>query len=84
MTDQLNEQDRPVLDVAVVLLNRVKQTAHLVDKTGITSRKPYESSGSGAELRTLDYENPGSNPVLHVKTLDKFFSLYIAPVHSAE
>ena len=23
-----------------------------------------ERSGSGVELRTLDYENPGSNPVL--------------------
>ena len=23
-----------------------------------------ECSGSGVELRTLDYENPGSNPVL--------------------
>ena len=23
-----------------------------------------ESNGSGVELRTLDYENPGSNPVL--------------------
>ena len=40
-------------------------------------------SGSGVELRTLDYENPGSNPGCGVKTLGKFFSLYIAPVHSA-
>ena len=23
-----------------------------------------ERNGSGVELRTLDYENPGSNPVL--------------------
>ena len=43
-----------------------------------------ERSGSGVELRTLDYENPGSNPGCGVKTLGKFFSLYIAPVHSAE
>ena len=43
-----------------------------------------ERSGSGVELRTLDYENPGSNPGCGVKTLGKFCSLYIAPVHSAE
>ena len=42
-----------------------------------------QRSGSGVELRTLDYENPGSNPGCGVKTLGKFFSLYIAPVHSA-
>ena len=29
-----------------------------------------ERNGSGVELRTLDHENPGSNPV---KTLGKFF-----------
>ena len=28
-----------------------------------------ERSGSGVELRTLDYENPGSNPGCGVKTL---------------
>ena len=39
-----------------------------------------ERSGSGVEL---DYENPGSNPGCGAKTLGKFFSLYIAPVHSA-
>ena len=33
----------------------------------------YERSGSGVELRTLDYENPGSNPGCGVKTLGKFF-----------
>ena len=32
-----------------------------------------EHSGSGLELRTLDYENPGSNPGCSVKTLGKFF-----------
>ena len=32
-----------------------------------------ECSGSGVELRTLDYENPGSNPDCGVKTLGKFF-----------
>ena len=32
-----------------------------------------ERSGSGVELRTLDYENPGSNPGCDVKTLGKFF-----------
>ena len=30
-------------------------------------------SGSGVGLRTLDYENPGSNPGCCVKTLGKFF-----------
>ena len=29
--------------------------------------------GSGVELRTLDYENQGSNPGCGVKTLGKFF-----------
>ena len=48
------------------------------------SRDRVERSGSGVELRTLDYENPGSNPGCGVKTLGKFFSLYIAPVHPAE
>ena len=43
-----------------------------------TSMKFYEypiveRSGSGVELRTLDYENPGSNPGCGVKTLGKFF-----------
>ena len=32
-----------------------------------------QRSGSGVELRTLDYENPGSNPGCGVKTLGKFF-----------
>ena len=32
-----------------------------------------ERSGSGVELRTLDYENLGSNPGCGVKTLGKFF-----------
>ena len=33
---------------------------------GLTHRpgSSVESSGSGVELRTLDYENPGSNSVL--------------------
>ena len=30
-------------------------------------------NGSGVELRTLDYENLGSNPGCGVKTLGKFF-----------
>ena len=33
-----------------------------------------ERSGSGVELRTLDNENPGSNPGCGVKTLGKFFN----------
>ena len=32
-----------------------------------------ERSGSGVELRTLDYESPGSNPGCVVKTLGKFY-----------
>ena len=32
-----------------------------------------ERSGSGVELWTLDYENPGSNPYCGVKTLGRFF-----------
>ena len=32
-----------------------------------------ERSGSGVELRTLDNENPGSNPDCGVKTVGKFF-----------
>ena len=32
-----------------------------------------ERSDSGVELRTLDYENPGSNPGCGVKSLGKFF-----------
>ena len=33
----------------------------------------YTRSGSGVELRILDYENPGSNPGCGVETLGKFF-----------
>ena len=37
-------------------------------------KEPFvERSGSGVELRTLDYENLGSNPGCGVKTLGKFF-----------
>ena len=32
-----------------------------------------ERNGSGVELRTLYYENPGSNPMLSVKSLGKIF-----------
>ena len=32
-----------------------------------------EHNGSAVELRTLDYENPGSNPGCGVKILGKFF-----------
>ena len=32
-----------------------------------------ERSGSGVELRTLDYENPGLNPGCGVQTLGKCF-----------
>ena len=33
-------------------------------KTTFTAERSVEHSGSGVELRTLDYENLGSNPVL--------------------
>ena len=39
-----------------------------------------ERSGSWVTLRTLNKENPGSNPVLQCDILDKCFN---APVHSA-
>ena len=42
-----------------------------------------EHNGSGVKLRTLDYNNPGPNPVLRRKRFGQVFSLYIAPVHSA-
>ena len=32
------------------------------------------AQGSGVELRTLDYDEPGSNPVCSIKILGKFFS----------
>ena len=35
-----------------------------------------ERSGSWVELRTLDYENPGSNPGCGVETLGKCFTLH--------
>ena len=34
---------------------------------------PKERCGSEVELRTLDYENPDSNPGCGVKTLGMFF-----------
>ena len=36
-------------------------------------RHVVERSGSGVELRTLDYENPGSSPGCCGKTLGKLF-----------
>ena len=35
--------------------------------------KSAERSGSGVELQTLDYQNPGSKPGCGGKTLGKFF-----------
>ena len=32
-----------------------------------------ERIGSGVELRTIDYENPGLNPGCDIKNLGKFF-----------
>ena len=37
---------------------------------------PVKRNGTGVELQTLDYENPGSNPDCGVKTLGKFFTLH--------
>ena len=42
-------------------------------KHDLSSTFYVEHSGSGVELQTLDYENPGSNPGCGVKTLGKFF-----------
>ena len=39
----------------------------------LTSAYHVERNGSGVELRTLDYENPGSNPGCGVKIMGKFF-----------
>ena len=44
-----------------------------LDKNLTNCKGVVECSGSGVELRTLDYENPGSNPGCSVKTLSKFF-----------
>ena len=50
-------------------------TSHNTQPHNFHLRQPYnvERSGSGVELRTHDYENPGSNPGCSVKTLGKFF-----------
>ena len=55
------------------MLNMGKSKYGLYLAGVITVRLPVERSGSGVELRTLDYENPGSNPGCGVKTLGKFF-----------
>ena len=55
-----------------------------IESDCFNQRELCKNIGSGVELGTLDYENPGLNPGCGVKTLGKFFSLYIAPVHSAE
>ena len=47
--------------------------ASLIWWNPLTHIRIVERSGSGVELRTLDYENPGSNPGCGVKTLGKFF-----------
>ena len=44
---------------------------HILKKASL--KLIVERCGSGVELRTLDYENPGSNPGCGVKTLGKFF-----------
>ena len=42
----------------------------------MNSSSLVERNGSGVELRTLDYENPGSNPGCGVKTVGTFFTLH--------
>ena len=49
------------------------ETAKMSDAKPNSAYPVLERSGSGVELRTLDYENPGSNPGCGVKTLGKFF-----------
>ena len=39
-----------------------------------------DGNGSGVELRILDYENPGSNPMRRCSNFGQDFSLYIDPV----
>ena len=43
------------------------------DSRPLDADRPIERNGSDVELRTLDYENPGSNPGCGVKILGKFF-----------
>ena len=45
--------------------------------------KVEERNDSVVKLWTLDYENPGSNPVLQCYNGGQVLSLYVAPVHSA-
>ena len=62
-----------------LLLSRYQVT--LINNPNNYKAQFVERNGSAVELRTFDYENPGSNPVL--RCLGQVFSLYIAPVHSA-
>ena len=56
---------------------------HLVGLSNRDRVSSVERNGSGVALRTLDYENPGSTPVLLCENLGQVISLYIVPVHSA-
>ena len=58
------------INMTMTFLARLRYVALLLDTMIILC---YERSGSGVELRTLDYENPGSNPGCGIKTLGKFF-----------
>ena len=57
------ENNRNKLDMidAIHLIKNGKMSLNCSDTL---TRTPQERSGSGVELRNLDYENPGSNPVL--------------------
>ena len=44
----------------------------IMKHTTLQSLIRVERNGSGVEVRTLDYENPSSNPGCGVKTLGKF------------
>ena len=58
-----------ILAVELIVYPRVPGVA-AGDYVSTSSSLPLSS---GVELRTLDYENPGSNPGCGVKTLGKFF-----------
>ena len=64
-----------VYDQSVIskLTTAVRSSASICKSADVFGGFLVESSGLGVELRTLDYENPGSNPGCGVKTLGKFF-----------
>ena len=57
-------------------LQRIELALHENKERQVGVLSLVECNGSGVELRTLDYENPGSNPGCGVKTLGSFFTLH--------